>query len=102
MKDYYFTFGQDHWNKEGFPMKNSWVRVTVSEGQITTESLPDKDGIVECKVIDKDLYMAARRIFINRFSSIWMEAQDKWAFQYEKKDFHPNYFPAGEFTHLTE
>ena len=71
--NYYFTFGQNHWNKEGYPMKNSWVRVVAGN------------------------YEEARTKFVNQFSSIEMEKPDKWEFQYEEKEFSPHFFPNGEF-----
>lgn len=73
MKNYYFTFGQNHWNSEGYPMKHSWVRVEAED------------------------YEVARSLFIANFSSIYMETPEKWAFQYEADKFDNSYFKNGEF-----
>lgn len=78
MKNYYFTFGQNHWHRDGIPMKDFWVRVQAED------------------------YITARIIFINKFSSIYMEREDKWAFQYEEEDFEPEYFGLGEFQLITQ
>lgn len=72
-QNYYFTFGQSHVQTDGTPMKDYWVRV-----------------------IAKD-YDDARRLFVERFSSICMPSSDKWAFQYEEKDWNPEMFPRGEY-----
>jgi hypothetical protein len=73
MQNYYFTFGQSHWHRDGIPMKNYWVRVKA-EG-----------------------YYEARELFVSEFSSIYMQAPDKWAFQYESHKFRKEFFPGGEF-----
>lgn len=78
MKNYYFTFGQNHWNSEGYPMKNSWVRVVAEN------------------------YEKARELFISQFTEIYMENPNKWAFQYEEKDFQTHFFPNGEFMLITQ
>lgn len=77
MQNYYFTFGQSHWHKEGIPMKNFWVRVRATT------------------------YDKAREIFISRFISIYGE-EDKWAFQYEEYEFKKKFFPSGEFMFIEE
>jgi hypothetical protein len=73
MKNYYFTFGQDHWHKEGIPMKNFWVRVQAHS------------------------YEEARVCFIEKFSSLYMQTPSTWSFQYEEFRFRKEYFPGGEF-----
>jgi hypothetical protein len=76
MKNYYFTFGQSHQQIDGTPMHNYWIRVEAND------------------------FMSARLLFINKFSSIYMPAPDKWAFQYEEdgnNKFNPEYFPLGEY-----
>lgn len=78
MKNYYFTFGQNHWNREGFPMKNHWVKVTA------------------------DSYEAARSLFMQEFTSNYMERPDKFAFQYTEEEFTPHYYPGGEFLALEQ
>lgn len=87
MKEYYFTFGQDHRQAAGLPddsgmnMRNHWVRVTA------------------------DSYMKARMIFIDEFSSKRMERGAAcWSFQYEERDFEKSkhYFPGGEYKHLKQ
>ena len=76
METYYFTFGQNHWHRDGIPLKDYWVRVVAED------------------------YGKARMLFIERFSSIYMEAPDKWSMQYKEKDFKSSYFPNGEFTKI--
>lgn len=81
MKNYYFTFGQNHWTGEGYPMKNSWVRVVAES------------------------YGKARELFVDNFSNIHMEKPDKWAFQYEEKDFGDEskaLYPNGEFKLISQ
>ena len=78
MKEYYFTFGSSHWNKDGIPMQNFWIRVIAED------------------------YITARKVFIKRFSSLEMQAPDKWAFQYEAEDFEPGWFPSGEYLCLDQ
>lgn len=73
MNNYYFTFGQNHWHRDGIPMSNYWVRVVAES------------------------YDKAREIFIQRFTSVYMQDPMKFAFQYEENKFKPNYFPKGEF-----
>lgn len=60
MKKYFFTFGQNHYTKEGFPMKNSWVEVNAKS------------------------YNLARECFVDVFMNQQMIAPDKFAFQYEE------------------
>lgn len=74
MNNYYFTFGQDHRDVHGFPLKNFWVRVVAGN------------------------YNRAREVFIQQFSSQYMTRPDKWAFQYEEPQFKPELFPSGELT----
>jgi hypothetical protein len=74
--NYFFTFGQSHETIEGTPMKNFWVKVSADD------------------------YGSARFKFIEQFSSQFMPAPDKWAFQYEEKDFEPAYFPLGEYASI--
>ncbi len=78
IKNYYFTFGQNHWNIDGIPMKGFWVRVVAKDGE------------------------TARQIFVDRFTSQKMESSDKFAFQYEEKDFNSEYFPQGEYAVFQE
>jgi len=78
MMNYYFTFGGDHWHKEGIPMKNFWVRVIAGS------------------------YESARETFINKFSSIYMQTPSTWSFQYEEFRFRKELFPGGEFMLLQE
>lgn len=73
MKNYYFTFGQSHFTRNGYPMKDVWVRV-VSEN-----------------------YNDARTKFIDNFTTHNMIRPDSWAFQYEEENFNKEYFPAGEY-----
>lgn len=78
MNNYYFTFGQDHHTKDGYPMKDHWVRVVAQE------------------------YGRARQLFILEFSSQVMPVQDKWAFQYEESDFKREYYPKGEYVVIAD
>jgi hypothetical protein len=73
MRNFYFTFGQSHVQKDGTPMRDYWIRV-VSDS-------PAK----------------AREFFVAVFSSAYMPSPDKWAFQYEEKDFTKAFFPKGEY-----
>jgi len=73
MKNYYFTFGTDHNLIDGTRMHNSWVRVVAEN------------------------YNLARQIFIEQFSSVYLCATDKWAFQYEEANFKREYFIKGEY-----
>ena len=77
MKNYYFTFGQDHVNNEGVPMKDYWVRV------------------------ESDSYNTARETFIEQFSSIEMERPLGWSMQYEEEHFDRSFFPAGEYKFIS-
>jgi len=74
---YYFTFGQAHYTTDGYPMMNNWVTVIAND------------------------YGEARELFIEKFTSLYMENPDKFAFQYEEKDFESEYFPKGEFMLIT-
>lgn len=78
MQEFYFTFGSNHWTSEGFPMKNSWVRVTAVD------------------------YETAREIFVKEFTSIKMRTPMSFAFQYTEEDFEKEWFPLGEYLHLSQ
>jgi hypothetical protein len=71
--NYYFTFGQSHVQNDGTPMKDYYVRVVADD------------------------YSSARSMFINEFSSQFMPAPDKWAFQYDEENFESHHFPKGEY-----
>lgn len=77
VKEYFFTFGQAHFSEEGVAMKDYYVTVTA----------PD--------------YLAARAHFCDHFALPIMGRADKWAFQYEKDQFTPSYFPGGEYDRLS-
>jgi hypothetical protein len=77
MKDFYFTFGQGHYTTDGIHMNNSWVRVTA----------PDEDK--------------ARQYFRDNFAQVMMGDPNKFAQQKDAEHFKPQFFPAGEFEHLT-
>jgi len=77
MKNYFFTFGQQHRATNGIRMKDKWVRVTASSW-------------------DK-----AREIFINQFAKRTMK-DGKWGDQYEEDKFKSYLYPDGEYIHLTE
>lgn len=78
MKNYYFTFGQNHWTVEGFPMKNSWVRVVAED------------------------YETARSLFVANFSSLYMQTPETWAFQYGEEKFESHFYKNGEFAVITQ
>lgn len=73
MENYYFTFGSNHNKTDGTPLKDYWVRVIA------------------------DSYGEARDLFIEKFTSIYMDAKDKFAFQYDDKSFEKHYFRKGEY-----
>ena len=77
MKDFFFTFGQTHFTLDGIPMKDYYVGVTAHGRQ------------------------EARDFFCRNFVTPMMGDAGKWAFQYDADKFRPEYFPAGEFRHLT-
>ena len=78
LKNYFFTFGQNHRTHAGEPMKDYWVKVTASS------------------------YGKARELFIEEFSSRYMPQSDSWAFQYSEKQFTSAYFYKGEYTSILE
>ena len=82
MENFYFTFGGDHiqvvGDDRGMVMNNHWVKVTAKD------------------------YGKARGIFVTRFTLIYMKTPDSWAFQYPEKHFEREYFPAGEYMHITQ
>lgn len=78
MKKFFFTFGSNHYTSEGIPMRDFWVTVHAPG------------------------YDKARELFIDRFSSVYMDAPDKWSFQYSEKSFSPEYFPNGEYCLIEE
>lgn len=78
MDNYYFTFGQNHWHKDGIPMFNSWVRVVAESHE------------------------KARELFVEQFTIPFMDAPDKFAFQYSEKEWEPEWFPQGEFTVINQ
>jgi hypothetical protein len=73
MNNYYFTFGYGHNQKDGTPMKDYWVRVV------------------------SDSASKAREYFVGVFTTVYMPAPDRFAFQYEEKDFQKHFFPKGEY-----
>lgn len=76
MLNFYFTFGQSHYAEDGTPMKDWYVKVTA----------PD--------------YLRARECFVSHFAYPVMGRYNKWAFQYEEKDFKETFYPNGEYEHL--
>jgi hypothetical protein len=78
MKNYYFTFGQNHCLTDGYSMCDHWVRVRAKD------------------------YTRARELFVKEFSSLYMPAVDKWAFQYEEEGFKKDYFPKGEYQFIAD
>lgn len=78
MNNYYFTFGSGHSLKNGYCMNHNWIRVQASD------------------------YMKARQLFIEKFSSVFMERVMGWSNQYTEEDFSPIYFTKGEYLLLIE
>jgi hypothetical protein len=78
MNNYYFTFGQNHTLLDGYPMCDHWIHV---------------------KAFD---YSRAREVFIKEFASQYLEANDKWGFQYDDSNFHPEYFPKGMYIFIAD
>ncbi len=70
--NYYFTFGQDHYDKTGRAMKNYWVRVVAVN------------------------YDTARDHFIKGFTRHFMNKEDEFAFQYSEDNFQKSFHPLGE------
>lgn len=73
MNSYYFTFGQNHTLKDGFPMKDYYVEVKANS------------------------FFRARDVFMAEFAVEHLPAADKWAFQYDDADFKSMYFPKGRY-----
>lgn len=71
LKNYYFTFGQNHHTKAGLAMRNRYVRVR---------------GINMDKATD---------LFIDRFASRVME-NGEWSMCYRESEFEASYYPLGE------
>jgi len=46
-------------------------------------------------------YGTARDHFCQHFALPMMGKEDKWSFQYEEEKFKRDFFPAGEYEHLT-
>ncbi len=78
MKNFYFTFGSNHLLKNGYAMNNNWIRVQAVD------------------------YNIARQLFIEKFSSVFMERPLGWSFQYGEKYFNSSYFPKGEYLLLIQ
>ncbi len=72
MKNFYFTFGTNHVMKNGQQLHNRWIRVVAAS------------------------YNEARTLFVEKFTSVFMEAPDKFAFQYDEESFDKSYFREGE------
>lgn len=78
MNNYYFTFGQAHYNNKGELMRNYWVRVKAKD------------------------YQTARQLFVDLFTSIHMPKKDAFVMQYEEEYFERKYFPGGEYMVIGE
>ena len=74
MEKYFFTFGQSHIQKDGTVMKDYWIEV------------------------EAESFVKGRQIFIEKFSSVFMEGPDKWAFQYGENGIDKSYFQKGCYT----
>ena len=81
-KNYYFTFGSNHRVHRGndlIALNNYWVRVIAES------------------------YGKAREIFVERFSTPFMERGAAcWSMQYEEDKFNKSYFPLGEYKLLEQ
>jgi hypothetical protein len=74
----YFTFGQTHYTKEGYQMKDHWV-----------------------KVVGKD-YDDCKKIFTEQFIKDYMDDERLYGTTYQEESFDPKYFPKGEFMLILE
>lgn len=82
MADFYFTFGQRHFTKNGVPMKDRWVRI-----------------IIESKNKDSDQKFS--RELIEEWALENMGNKDLWSMQYTEEEFNDEFFPKGEYDTLT-
>jgi hypothetical protein len=71
-KTYYFTFGHRQETRDGFPLRNHWVRVVAED------------------------YATARCIFIAMFAIPNLPSPEKWSMQYKEEDFNAEFFRSGE------
>jgi hypothetical protein len=78
MQNYYFTFGQEHCTKDGYPLKDHWVRVLANN------------------------YWRARDIFIEEFTSVFLPEKDKWSMEYTEKAFTKQFFSKGEYQFIAD
>lgn len=81
MKNYYFTFGQDHRLSDGYPMRDHWVKVEAED------------------------YGTARKTFMDEFATPYLERPLGWSFQYDEGDFIASsymYFPKGEYKFIKQ
>ncbi len=76
--NYYFTFGNGHYNNQGRPMRSYWVRVVAED------------------------YATARMIFVAAFTKVYMPRSDAFSMQYEEKYFIKKFFPGGEYAVIGE
>jgi hypothetical protein len=74
----YFTFGSTHKTKEGYPMKDHWV-----------------------KVVGKD-YDDCKELFIEQFMKEYMDNNEKYGNTYQEAVFDSTFFPKGEFMLILE
>ena len=76
MKNFYFTFGQNHENVDGISMENKWVRVTALSKR------------------------AAYNLFIFLFANPEMGNSQKWSMIYSEDNFNPEFYSEGEHSML--
>lgn len=77
MNKYYFTFGQNHVQKDGTVMKDYYI-----------------------SVIAEDSYNARDRFC--EWTKKYMPSVSTWGLQYEEKTFDSSFFPKGLYTELFE
>ena len=78
MKTYYFTFGHGQYNKDGVHMKDYWVTVEAENSD------------------------TARNLFIDYFTSVYMNDPMDFGMQYESHNFKTRHFPLGQFCKITQ
>lgn len=75
MNNYYFTFGQEHTNSHGLPLKDYWVRVVAENMSV------------------------ARQLFVKYFAEPYLPYPTQFSFQYDELHFvNKSWFLKGELT----
>lgn len=76
LQRYFFTFGQDHVNNQGMPLRDYFVTVMAFD------------------------YEQARNLFLVHFADHQLPRRMQWSMQYTEGNFHPSSFPKGEYLSL--